>query len=222
MPVSVEFGTVLHSLIVLTAPEYPSHVGQGSRTGLVAAEDMGDNLAMISGVGKASCDCRTLCVDALVAGLRGVIVSIGDVCAVPLPIIISTSTGADNVVGLMYNTNRSFEIKATISIRAVSICGSELGALLLLRFSAGIQDGTSITKDGTDISDITTICCDTVHVFCVVVTLYIVSIGLRLVPALPVSLTCVSLSRPSAALMLSVQATAPFCSVSAYVKSSHC
>ena len=54
MPIFVIFGAVLHSLIVLTAPEYPKLVGQVSRTSLVAAKDMGDNLAMIPRIGKTS------------------------------------------------------------------------------------------------------------------------------------------------------------------------
>ena len=117
---------------------------------------------MISGISKASCDCNTQCVDIL----RGFIISVCDIRDVYLPKNISTSTGADDVVRLMYSTNQSSVINATIIIGAACLCRSQViyvRGLLSLSVSANIEDGTTAMKDGTYldfvISDNSRECC---------------------------------------------------------------
>ena len=84
---------------------------------------------------------------------------------------------------LEYSTNRKSVINATLHIRAVGLCESQIlrvGGLLLLSVRPDIEDGTTMMKDGTNLKFIIN---SNVSVFIrmfYVVILFIFSIGLVL------------------------------------------
>ena len=87
---------------------------------------------------------------------------------------------------LEYSTNRSSVTNATINIRAVGLCGSQIiyvRGLLLLSVRADIEDGTTMMKDGTNLKFVinsnVSVCCVFIRIS-YVVTLYIISVGLVL------------------------------------------
>ena len=114
VPVLGIFGAVLESLVVLAAPEDPEVVGQVPRAGLVAAEDVGNDFAVVTGVGDARGDCYTSGVDML----RRIVVGVYDLDAVHLQTL---STKRSVIVKFNGGTDQGSIAGATVNVGVVQV-----------------------------------------------------------------------------------------------------